>query len=103
MENAEITDVKIFPETYTVKIAYTLEIAKEALELYVPTRGQRKRKVPPWMTKKRYCDLGSTTVLWKKYHNSESYYDLCEYKRVLNRATSEYKKAKYSFEKKTSK
>ena len=29
-----------------------LEIAKEALELYVPTRGQRKRKVPPWMTKK---------------------------------------------------
>ena len=29
-----------------------LEIAKEALELYVPIRGQRKRKMPPWMTKK---------------------------------------------------
>ena len=29
-----------------------LEIAKEAVELYVATRGQRKRKVRPWMTKK---------------------------------------------------
>ena len=37
----------------------------------------------------------------KKYHNSGSYNDLCEYKRVLNRAISEYKKAKYSFEKTT--
>ena len=39
----------------------------------------------------------------EKYHNSGSYNDLCEYKRVLNRATSEYKKAykkKYIFEKK---
>ena len=36
----------------------------------------------------------------EKYHNSGSYNDLCEYKRVLNRATSEYKKDKYSFEKK---
>ena len=36
----------------------------------------------------------------KKYHNSGSYNDLCQYKRVINRTTSEYKKAKYSFEKK---
>ena len=35
----------------------------------------------------------------KKYHNSGSYNDLCECKRALNRASSEYKKAKYSFEK----
>ena len=35
----------------------------------------------------------------KKNHNSSNYNDLCEYKRVLNRATNEYKKAKYSFEK----
>ena len=46
----------------------------------------------------------------EKYHNSGNYNDLCEYKRVLNRATSEYKgvlnratseykRDKYSFEK----
>ena len=77
-----------------------LEIAKEALEIYVPARGQRKRKVPPWMTKKVLRIMKYKSVLWKKYHNSGSYNDLYEYKRVLNRATSEYKKAKYSFEKK---
>ena len=48
-----------------------------------------------------YCELGSTKVFYgKKYHNSGSYNDLCEYKKVLNRSTSAYKKAKYSFEKK---
>ena len=76
-----------------------LEIAKEVLELYVPTRGQRKRKVPPWMTKKVLRIRKYKSVLSKKYHNRGSYNDLCGYKRVLNRATSEYKKAKYSFEK----
>ena len=49
---------------------------------------------------KRYCELGSTKCFMEKYHNSGSYNDLYEYKRVLNRGTSEYKKAKYSFEKK---
>ena len=38
-------------------------------------------------------------MFYGKYQNSENYNDLCEYKRALNRATSEYKKAKYSFEK----
>ena len=72
-----------------------LEIAKEELELYVPTRGQRKRKVPPWITKKVLRIRKYKSVLCKKkYHNSGSYNDLCEYKRVLHRATSEYKKAK---------
>ena len=80
-----------------------LEIAKEAIELYIPTRGQKKRKVPPWMTKEILRIRKYKSVLWKRYHNIESYNYLCEYKRVLNRATSEYKKAKYSFEKKTCK
>ena len=66
-----------------------LEIAKEALQLYVPTRGQRMSKVPPWMTKKVLRIRKYKSVLWKKYHNSGSYNDLSEYKRVLNRATSE--------------
>ena len=39
-------------------------------------------------------------MFMEKYHNSGSYNGLCEYKRVLNRAISEYRKAKYSFEKK---
>ena len=51
------------------------------------------------MTKKVLRIRKYKSVLWKKYHNSGSYNDLCEYKRVLYRATSEYKKAKYSFEK----
>ena len=42
-----------------------LKISKEALELYVPTRGQRKRKVPAWMIKS-YCELGSTNVFYGK-------------------------------------
>ena len=29
-----------------------LKIAKESIELYVPIKGQRKGKVPPWMTKR---------------------------------------------------
>ena len=77
-----------------------LKIAKDAIELYVPIRGQKKRKVPPWMIKKVLTIRKYKSVLWKIYHNSGSYNDLCEYKRVLNRATSEYKNAKYSFEKK---
>ena len=28
------------------------EIAKKAIKLYVPIRGQKKTKVPPWMIKK---------------------------------------------------
>ena len=44
-----------------------LEIEKEALELYVPTRGQRKRKVPPWMTNKVLPIRKYKSVLWKKY------------------------------------
>ena len=59
-----------------------------------------KKNLPPWMTKKVLRIRKYKSVLWKKYHNNGSYNDLCEYKRVLNRATSEYKKAKYSFEKK---
>ena len=52
------------------------------------------------MTKKVLRIRKFKSVLQKKYHNSGSYNDLCEYKRILNRATSEYKTAKYSFEKK---
>ena len=40
------------------------------------------------------------SALWTKYQNIGNYNDLCEYKRALNRAASEYKKDKYSFEKK---
>ena len=43
--------------------------------------------------KKRYCEVGSTSVLWKRYQNNESYNDLCEYNRALNRATTEYIKS----------
>ena len=75
-----------------------LEIVNETIELYVSIRGQKKRKVPLWMTKKVLRIRKYKGVLWKKYHNSGSY-DLCEYKRVLTRATSEYKKAKYSLKK----
>ena len=77
-----------------------LEIAKEAIELYVSIRGQKKRKVPPWMTKKVLRIRKYKSVLWKKYHNSESYNDICEYKIILNKATSEYKIVKYSLKKK---
>ena len=41
------------------------EIAKESIELYVTLRWQRKRKVPPWMTK-RSCKVGSTKVFMEK-------------------------------------
>ena len=41
-----------------------------------------------WITKKVLRIRKYKSVLWKKYHNSGSYNDLCE-----------YKKAKYSFEK----
>ena len=51
------------------------------------------------MTKKGIENQEGESILLEKYHNSGSYNDLCEYKRVLNRATSEYKKVKYSFEK----
>ena len=51
------------------------------------------------MTKKVLRIRKYKSVLWKKYHNSRSYNDLCEYKRVQNRATREYKKAKYSLKK----
>ena len=64
---------------------------------------QRKQKVPPWMTKKVLWIRKYKSVLWKKYHNSGSYNDLCECKRVVNRAISEYKTVKNSFGKKTSK
>ena len=68
----------------------------------LPDGNEREKCLLEWQ--KMYCELGSTKVFYgKKYHNSGSFNDLCEYKRVLNRATSEYKKAKYSFEKKTSK
>ena len=73
--------------------------SKRGIRIICPyITGQRKRKVPPWMTKKVFRIRKYKSVLWKKYHNSESYNDIREYKRVLNRATSEYKKAKYSFE-----
>ena len=44
-----------------------LEIAKEAFEFFVSTRGQRKRKVPPWLTKKVLKNRKYKSVLWKKY------------------------------------
>ena len=53
------------------------------------------------MTKKKVLRIRKyqKCFMEKKYHNIASYNDLCEYKRALNRATSKYKKAKYSFEK----
>ena len=42
-----------------------LEIAKEAIELYVPTRGQKKDKcLLGWQ--KRYFELGNTKVFYEK-------------------------------------
>ena len=52
------------------------------------------------MTKKVLRIRKYKSVLWNKYHNSGSYNDLCEYKRVLNRATSEYKKLSLALKKK---
>ena len=53
--------------------------------------GKERTKVSPWITKKVLQIRKYNSVLWeKKYHNIGSYNDLCEYKRVLNRATSEY-------------
>ena len=74
--------------------------SKRGIRIICPYQRAKKEKSDSLDDKNVLQIRKYKSVLWKKYHNSGSYNDLCEYKRVLNRANSEYLKAKYSFEKK---
>ena len=75
-------------------------ILNEIIQKCVPVIKKRKYKYPQWMTKEAKKLRNFKSKLWPRYRKSREYNDLVEYKRVANRATSEYKKAKLSFEKK---
>ena len=55
-----------------------LKITKESVKLYVPLRGQRKRKVPPWMTKRDLRIRKYKSDLWQKYENRKSYNNIID-------------------------
>ena len=73
--------------------------SKRDIRIICPYQRAKKEKSASLDDKKVLRITKFKSILWKKYHNSGSYNDLCEYKRILNRATSEYKKSKCSFEK----
>ena len=58
------------------------------------SQNSSKKRFPKWMTRaaKRAGKCKSST--WKRYKASKSYNDYVEYKRALNRSTSEYRESK---------
>ena len=74
------------------------EIVLSAIDKFVPIRSNKKFKHPRWMTKKARKARKRKAKMWKRFKASKTYNDEVEYKKSLNIATSEYKKAVYNFE-----
>jgi ribonucleases P/MRP protein subunit RPP40 len=71
-----------------------------AVEKFIPKQKPRSKKYASWMTCKAKRARKFKSRMWIRYAKSKSYNDYIEYKRALNKATYEYKKAKTNFEKK---
>ena len=74
--------------------------SKRGIRIIYPYYRAKREKNSYFNDKKGIANYEVQKCLWKKYHNSGSYNDLCEYKRVLNRATSKYKEARIVLKKK---
>jgi len=64
----------------------------EAVIRFVPV-SENKRRCGIWITRKA-SRARRNKMMWERYKESKSYNDYTEYKRVLNKATKEYRKAK---------
>jgi len=69
----------------------------EAVERFVPV-GKKKRRCGIWITRKALRARKNKMRMWERYKESISYNDYTEYKRVLNKATKDYRKAKRKYE-----
>ena len=70
----------------------------EGVTSFIPTRTNYSKKKQKWMTKTAMKAIKNKYHLWKKFSESSNYQDYVEYKKALNKATNEIRKAKRNFE-----
>ena len=75
-------------------------VMQEGMGKFIPKLyvGQSKKKLL-WMSYKALNAKNKKYLYWKKFQNTKLYEDYVVYKKDLNLATKEIRKAKKSFEK----
>jgi len=71
-----------------------------AIERFVPMKEYKVRRYPQWMTRSARRAQKYKSRMWIRYRESKAYNDLVEYKRAQNKAVSEFRRAKRTFERK---
>jgi len=66
----------------------------DTVRRFVPQSRNKKFKYPKWMSRRARGCRKYKSAMWKRYQSTQDYNDWIEDKRALNKATSEYKKAK---------
>jgi hypothetical protein len=74
-------------------------VVNEGCDKFVPRSAARKRK-NAYMTQSALRACRRKYSFWRRYRLTRDYDDYVAYKRVVNEATSEVRRAKRSFEKK---
>ena len=74
---------------------------EECVQRFIPEKSRRRKK-RPWFTRKVERARRKKYHLWKKYQETKEYHIYTSYKRQMNKATKELRKAKRRFEKKLS-
>ena len=82
------------------KWTFFCEKITEATNLFIPEGTERNIKSPKWLNRKTKIAQNHKEKMWKRYKESHSNTDYILYKKALNEATKQYKKAKKCFERK---
>ena len=73
-------------------------IITEAINLFIPVVEGQKLRFPKWLNREARNARKHKAKMWKQYKISQSNSDYLQYKKALNEATKQYKKAKKRFE-----
>jgi len=71
---------------------------EKSVSVHVPVFKNKNKMFPKWMTKETRRMRTHKMNLWKRDQTTQDYNDLVNYKCFLNKATTEYRKAKKAFE-----
>lgn len=79
------------------------ETLNEAVSLFVPKKVRKKNNKPLWWNRRVQRARKNKLMLWQRYQDSKTYQDYITYKRALNKATKQVRKAKKKYERKLTK